>query len=474
MKKTFILVGLFLISPMLTFADEWQTIESGRKEVEDYDAYHNEIIEKVKNLNEEAKKQDVLIEYRYTIVKEEKEVVTENIIDEAKTIVDMCFDSEVSAYNYLNTVELSSNQKILYKEVTKEENKEVTGEIKYTDCEDSTCAKEIEELKTTISNPDYIIKKTSIITEDAKGTELLDKEEALELQKTLEEKGYVVTLRSEEVTESTTSIEIPSKSFNTKEEAENYLKELKDQGYTIENYEIKEYTISTDAGKVINGTKVDESLKRYEFTDSNYVIIKQASNGLVVWTEEELTESEQTRFETSYKEICLENSVDGKNNCELSILRFINGYNTFDLSDLGNGWKNDYTFSKDNDKIILTIPSVGISHAIYGNYQVNKVEYTIEGKMHKEITTTKYYVDYKKMEDIYSLYYNSISTKTCYYLTYTKVTYETKPVFNVAYKIEKIEYGVGTDTPPHTGVEANNYYNYICIIALYIIKKIIF
>ena len=73
MKKTLILIGLLLINPTIALANDWEKIDEGTETItkENYEKFVQELEERVNHLNEEAQKQDVLVEYRYNIVSKE-------------------------------------------------------------------------------------------------------------------------------------------------------------------------------------------------------------------------------------------------------------------------------------------------------------------------------------------------------------------------------------------------------------------
>lgn len=480
MKKTLILIGLLLINPTIALANDWEKIDEGTETItkENYEKFVQELEERVNHLNEEAQKQDVLVEYRYNIVSKEYHKLNEQEKTKETINVETCFSSEEMANTYFNSIKLNFNQRALYKEVIYKEIENILAETLYGKCADETCSDEIKALYRLYSNVITNIKENTV-SETHKGIEKLTLEQAQELKENLIQAGINATIRKgEPITSQTESISIESKLeknlFNTKQEAENVIKKLEEEDYIMENAKIEQKTVP-GTGTVTSGTKIDASKTIYRFNESsNYVIIKQASNGLVVWTESPLSTEAQQEFSNSYKELCLKNSIDGKNNCSLPILRFISSYDTFDLSDLGNGWKTNYTFTKDNNIIVLTVPTGAVSHTIDGIADVNLTMYYITGNMYKLITTYNYYVDYATTHNEYSLYYNIKEQTPCYLLKYDLVTYEYDEYVDANWNIEKIEYGVGTDNPPHTGIENHiPYINYLFLIAIIVLKKII-
>ncbi|MGN1378842.1 MAG: hypothetical protein ACI4XR_00350 [Bacilli bacterium] len=279
----------------------------------------------------------------------------------------------------------------------------------------------------------------------------------------------------------------------TKKELQEAIKNLENDGWIIDSKTLE--TISYITGKVTSTIKVDESKTKYIInSDNNYVLIKQAAKGTVaVWTENELSSEAKDEFAKTYKSV----TTDGSTSGDLEIT-FIYGFNTFDLSGLGNGWGKDYTFSKDqNNNIILTIPSKAVSHIVYGYAEESTQKYKITGLMHKEIV--KYIVkanklaygfDYKldaliqkyleekkyKIKIIYkkinqeSKYelkyrYDEITEETYYKLSYETYNYDLINYDNINYIIEKIDNGIGNINndneneilPPHTKVNSSFY-----------------
>ena len=275
----------------------------------------------------------------------------------------------------------------------------------------------------------------------------------------------------------------------TEKELQDAIKNLENDGWIIDSKTLE--TISYITGKVTSTIKVDESKTKYIInSDNNYVLIKQAKKGTVaVWTENELSNEAKEEFAKTYKNVTTDGSTSGDLN-----ITFIYGYNTFNLSNLGNGWGKDYTFSKDeNNNIILTIPSKAVSHIVYGYAEESNSSYKITGLMHKEIV--KYIVNankltygfdykleaiiqkdfeekkykikitYKKInkESFYELKYryDEINEETYYTLQYETYNYDLINYDNINYTIEKIGNGIGNINndneilPPHTKVNNN-------------------
>lgn len=286
-----------------------------------------------------------------------------------------------------------------------------------------------------------------------------------------------------------TKIEDYLKDVYTEKELQDAIENLENDGWIIDSKKLE--TISYITGNVTNAIKVNESKSKYIVNlENNYVLIKQGKIGTVaVWTEEELSNEAKEEFAKTYKNVTTDGSTSGDLN-----ITFIYGYNTFNLSNLGNGWGKDYTFSKDeNNNIILTIPSKAVSHIVYGYAEESNCSYKITGLMHKEIV--KYIVNankltygfdykleaiiqkdfeekkykikitYKKInqESFYELKYryDEIYEETYYTLQYETYNYDLINYDNINYTIEKIGNGIGNINndneilPPHTKVNNN-------------------
>lgn len=167
-----------------------------------------------------------------------------------------------------------------------------------------------------------------------------------------------------------------------KESLNSTIENLRTLGWILDSISIEEIAGEL-TGKVNTAIKDPNSKSSYIFDSSNnYILVKQGQKGTVaVWTEKELNDKAKEEFSNTYKNI----TEDGSTSGDLDIT-FISGYNTFDLSFIGNGWGTDYTFSKDNSgNIVLTIPSKAVSHVVYGYIEESTKTYKVTGMMHKEI-----------------------------------------------------------------------------------------
>ena len=191
--------------------------------------------------------------------------------------------------------------------------------------------------------------------------------------------------------------------FESEKELDEYLKQLEKQGYTLGDITKEEVVIQetekVPTGKVIveDSKKLDSSSK-YE-VNGNYIMIKQASGSIAIWTNDELTKEEQESFMKSWFAGNYDNSI--KDNVKVY---FIFGEGKKDLSYIGNGW-GTYNISTKDDKIIMTCNSDKISHLNYGKFEqeytekkVDVTKYLVSGNKVMNKYKDEYLVDYKKSE----------------------------------------------------------------------------
>lgn len=194
--------------------------------------------------------------------------------------------------------------------------------------------------------------------------------------------------------------------FNSEEELNVCIEKLESEGYVLSDITKKEVIVKetekVPTGKVIvsDSTKLDSSSK-YEVL-GNYIMIKQASGNIAVWTKEEMTKEEQESFKESWF----------KGNYDPSIGKDVNVYFIFGegekgLSYIGNGW-GTYNISAKDNKIIMTCDSKKISHLNYGNFEQEYIEkendvtkYMVSGNKTMNNYKDEYLVDYKKTEKMF-------------------------------------------------------------------------
>ena len=197
-----------------------------------------------------------------------------------------------------------------------------------------------------------------------------------------------------------------TKSFNTKEDANKYLESLEKEGYTLSNITKEEIT-KTETVKVptenviVNSSNKLNSNNSYE-VKANYLMIKQASGKVVIWTKNALTEKEQSSFKSSWFKGNYDASVTEDFN-----IYFIHGEGLKDLSYLGKQW-GTYNITENNGIIKMTCNKDRISHLNYGSFAK---EYKDEEKLVTKYQVTgiktmntyqkEYEVNYQKTEKIY-------------------------------------------------------------------------
>lgn len=304
--------------------------------------------------------------------------------------------------------------------------------------------------------------------------------------------------------------------YLTKERLDKSIEELENQGWIIDEKYVEKIPGEV-TGTVTKAIKDPNSKSSYIIDSSNnYVLIKQGAKGTVaVWTLNELSDEAKEEFKKTYKNV----TDDGSTSGDLDIT-FISGYNTFNLSNLGNGWGTDYTFSKgENGSTILTIPSRAVSHIVYGYAEESNAAYKVTGLMHKEIkkyivsaSKSIYGFDYKLevnlqkeiIEEKYKIKskfkkieqqeshkikyrFDLIEEEEYYLLSYETFTYDLIEYADANYIIEKLELSIGGGNedikdeqqdeilPPNTGVEVKQKHSMMYILfilsALLISKK---
>lgn len=191
--------------------------------------------------------------------------------------------------------------------------------------------------------------------------------------------------------------------FESEKELDEYIKQLEKQGYTLGDITKEEVVIQetekVPTGKVIvEGSKKLDSRSKYE-VNGNYIMIKQASGSIAIWTNDELTKEEQESFMKSWFAGNYDNSIKDNVN-----VYFIFGEGKKDLSYIGNGW-GTYNISTEDNKIIMTCNSDRISHLNYGKFEQEYIEkkvdvtkYSVSGNKVMNKYKDEYLVDYKKTE----------------------------------------------------------------------------
>lgn len=308
-----------------------------------------------------------------------------------------------------------------------------------------------------------------------------------------------------------------SEEFDSKAQADKYIKELEEAGYKV-NYELKEIPTVSNGEVISTEKKEDKSATSFVFSKENtdYILIKQGSGKVAVWTESELTSEEKTTFISTYNQVNSDGSTQG---ITLGDVEWIYGYGEKDLSNLGNNWKT-YTFTDNGNEIKLSFEKGSVSHTVSGGFNDQNIKYVIEGEKYKErnvfnvyftIVTYKYNykinatVEVKEDTTKYIIVSNFVNLVKKATLNYNIVTFDTKTVYNLSYdkysvhnreiayinwailSCENVETGnddVLTDkvvtvskndypNPPQTGVETNgSIMSYVLVgMALYVSYK---
>lgn len=294
--------------------------------------------------------------------------------------------------------------------------------------------------------------------------------------------------------------------YNTKEEAEAVVSELKKAGYIVEsNIEEVKNGIT---GNVENGKKFEKGPYELPIKDTNFVLIKQGSGHYAVWTEYELTNDEKNTFVKTYNSVNSDTKFDGSTiGIAKGDITWIYGYGSHDLSYIGKNW-GTYTFTKSEDKIIFTCEADKVSHIIQG-FATPKVKYVLTGSKYKEEKV--WYVDYIKT--MYSFLYkinasalieesvtkykvvsnfekiskdalliysiDTIIDTLQYKLTYEKYIPVKKEISLIKWEINECSYfygGVGNfeEIPPQTGSASNLFDSYSFIILLMLLSITVF
>lgn len=286
--------------------------------------------------------------------------------------------------------------------------------------------------------------------------------------------------------------------YNTKEEAEAVVNELKDAGYIVES-NIKEVKNGI-TGNVESGKKFEKGPYEFPIKDTNFVLIKQGSGHYAVWTEYELTNDEKNTFVNTYNSLNSDTKFDGSTiGIAIDDITWISGYGAHNLSYIGKNW-GTYTFTKSEDNIIFTCDADKVSHIIQG-FSTPKVKYVLTGSKYKEEKV--WYVDYIKTmysflykinasalieesvtkykvvsnfekigkEALLSYSIDTIIDTLQYKLNYEKYISVKKEISLIKWEINECSYfygGVGNfeEIPPQTGSASNLFDSYFFIILL--------
>lgn len=238
-------------------------------------------------------------------------------------------------------------------------------------------------------------------------------------------------------------------------------------------------------GSIVGDVFKEESGESGMFTKTlsgtdNFMVIKQASTYLVVWTPTKLSLDDENKFIADLD--VKEPSLHVGNYARTNII-FKYGYGTLNLSSLGPQWTS-YTFSYniDTNETTFTCENNKISHLLYGKLGGSSY-WKIGGKIkvseqlpawYYKVTIVTYSYEIgatgEECKDVYKADYNyERKTMTC-----------SDPSYALSYEVEKITYknymeiewfvgsqflGSGGTTPPNTNlyVETTSYTKYFMI-----------
>ncbi len=195
------------------------------------------------------------------------------------------------------------------------------------------------------------------------------------------------------------------KYFDNEEDLNLYLEKLENAGYELSDIS-KDMITTKDIQKIPTGkvvvsdsSKIDSS--SYYEVAGNYIILKQANGNIAVWTLDEMSPLEQESFKKSWFSGNYDPSIKDDVN-----VYFIFGIGEKDLSYIDNPW-GTYNIMMNNGKIIMTCDKSRISHINYGYYEQEYLEeemevtkYLLTGNKSISIYKDEYVVDYKKTEKI--------------------------------------------------------------------------
>ena len=374
---------------------------------------------------------------------EEKDVchITETTVE-----VDEIFDTkeEQEAYKELvqDKKDLDLTEEVLTEEITHPEEK-VTEITKDTKEElDNAVESVIEEIKA--SETDEItyetrveegIKEESVLgdTKEESISETFDTKEGAEafIEEKKEETTDDITFEFEEISERTESSRDESdinEVVDSMDDVESYIDNLKSQGYEIDGYEVLDETTTIiekiPTGNVIvkDSTKFDSD--SYFESSGNFAIIKQGNGTAVVWTLEPLSESEKTSFKDSFLNSNLDPSIQD------SSFEYISGTGSYDLSYIGKNW-GTYLVNYKDGVITVECDEARISHLNVGTFEDEMIEeekvvskFRINGRKYIEENYTVYDVNGTRKEQLYE-------NKQVYYAT----VYKTLKEENKKYKL---------------------------------------
>lgn len=384
---------------------------------------------------------------------EEKDVshITETTVE-----FDEIFDTKEEQEAYKELVEdkkdLDLTEEVLTEETIHQEEKviEITKDTKEE--LDNEVESVIEEIKATETEEiTYETRveggsKEEIVlgeTKEENISETFDTKEDAEafIKEKEEETRDDVTFEFEEINEreQTTKTESDiNEVVGSMDEVESYIEDLKLQGYKIDGYEVLDETTTViekaPTGNVIvkDSTKYDSN--SYFESSGNFAIIKQGNGTAVVWTLEPLSESEKTSFKDSFLGSNLDPSIQN------SSFEYISGTGSYDLSYIDKNW-GIYLVNYNDGVITVKCDKDRISHLNVGTFEDEVIEvekvlskFRINGTKYTEEIYTVYDVNGIRKEQLYE-------NKQLYYATVYKTLKEETKKYKLtgSYKEEQEE-----------------------------------
>ena len=419
---------------VITVTINKRTVDTGEDEVE--------AITETFSSNEEA------LEYINSLKDEGYEVTDINITQDSHTeerniegTYNTYEEAEAALNNFINT----------YEDVTADEIQEnktdtvienINGETPYSSKDEAEAA--LEEFLNDPNNETKEYYFTGEVTgptgtgeyETTTINETFSSESAaLEYLKQLEEEGYTINEYSfiNDQGEEFGSIE---QKYNTMEELEAALEEFEAQYPNDVNSSVE----TIEAGTVYEAVTITPDMKIYQIGQTTFVIIKKGHD-VYVWTEQELTEEEQNQFKETYSDIATDHVLTGDVVAQDSTM-FINGYREFHSSN-----EKIFEFSLDeNNEIQIDMASGAESRVVYGAFEP-VIQYllkatgtknydlesgTLTGEKAKEIEA--YYINLIKLAKTYSI--NATGKETVFDDSYTLNATKIRDILKDEYSLD--------------------------------------
>lgn len=228
------------------------------------------------------------------------------------------------------------------------------------------------------------------------------KEEALEYLDQLEQDGYIINEYTFTNDQGQEFGKLEQK-YNSMEELEQALEEFKAQYPN----DVTSSVETVEAGTVYEAETITQDMKIYQVGNTTFVIIKKGHD-VYVWTADELTEDEQSNFKETYKDIASDHVLTGDVVASDSTI-FINGYREFTSS---NG--KIFTFSlDDNNEIQIDMASGAESRVVYGTFEP-VLQYILTASGNKSYDLDSGVLTGEKAKEILAYYVNLVKRAKTY------------------------------------------------------------